>query len=100
MAEQNDTLSITLRFGTWTMPMTVRRADEYAYRQAEKLIKERYNYYTSNYRNQSTETYLVMTLLDVAVRFKKHETSMDTTPIVERLKPLLAELESALDREK
>ena len=100
MAEQNDTLSITLRFGTWTLPMTVRRADEYVYRQAEKLIKERYNYYTSNYRNQSTEMYLVMTVLDVAVRLKQQEASMDTTPIVERLKPLLTELESALDQEK
>ncbi|MCR4920846.1 MAG: cell division protein ZapA [Bacteroidaceae bacterium] len=80
--------------------MTVRLADEYVYRQAEKLIKERYNYYTSSYRNQSTEMYLVMTLLDVAVRLKQYETSMDTTPIVERLRPLLAELESALDPKK
>ena len=87
MAEQNDTLSITLRFGTWTLPMTVRRADEYVYRQAEK-------------RNQSTEMYLVMTVLDVAVRLKQQEATMDTTPIVERLRPLLTELESALNQEK
>jgi hypothetical protein len=70
------------------------------YRQAEKLIKERYNYYTSNYRNQSTEMYLVMTVLDVAVRLKQQEATMDTTPIVERLRPLLTELESALNQEK
>ena len=32
MAEQSsDTLSITLRFGSWTLPMTVRREEEYVY---------------------------------------------------------------------
>ena len=43
MEQQNDTLSITLRFGIWTLPIVIRREDEYAYRQAEVLIKERYN---------------------------------------------------------
>ena len=91
-----DTLSITLRFGSWTLPMTIPRDDEYVYRQAEKLIKERYNFYTSNYRNMDTEMYLVMTVIDVAVRLKQQETYMDTQPIVDRLRPLLNELESAL----
>ena len=100
MAEQNDTLSITLRFGTWTLPMTVRRADEYVYRQAEKLIKERYNYYTSNYRNQSTEMYLVMTILDIAVQSKRQETANDAEPVLQHLRPLLAEIETALKTEK
>ncbi len=99
MAQQNDTLSITLRFGIWTLPMTIRREDEYAYRQAEILMKERYNYYTSNFKNQSTEMYLVMTLLDVAVQLKQQEIRLDVTPITNRLEPLLAELESALSSE-
>ncbi|MBQ1908477.1 MAG: cell division protein ZapA [Bacteroidaceae bacterium] len=98
--KQNDTLSITLRFGSWTLPMTVRRQDEEIYRQAEKLIKERYSFYTNNYRNQSTEMYLVMTVLDVAVMLKQKETSMDATPIVNRLAPLLEELESALNEKQ
>lgn len=97
MTEQNDTLSITLRFGTWTLPMTILRKDEYAYRQAEKLIKERYNFYTSNYHGQNTEMYLVMTLLDVAVQFKQKEFSADETPLIGRLESLLGELESALN---
>lgn len=96
--EQNDTLSITLRFGTWTLPMTIQRKDEYAYRQAEKLIKERYNYYTSKYHGQTTEMFLVMTLLDVAVRYKQQETSMDDAPLVGRIESLLGELESALGK--
>jgi cell division protein ZapA len=99
MAQQNDTLSITLRFGIWTLPMTIRREDEYAYRQAEILMKERYNYYTSNFKNQSSEMYLVMTLLDIAVQLKQQEIRMDVTPITNRLEPLIAELESALSSE-
>ena len=52
MEQQSDTLSITLKIGSWTLPMTIRRSDEFIYRQAEKLIKERFNYYTGNYPNQ------------------------------------------------
>lgn len=96
MMTHDDTLAITLRFGAWTLPMTIQRKDEYAYRQAEKLIKERYNFYTSNYHGQSTEMYLVMTLLDVAVQFKQQEVSTDETPILNRMQSLLTELESAL----
>ena len=98
MAEQSDTLSITLRFGSWTLPMTVRREEEYVYRQAEKLIKERFNFYTHSYPGQKTEMYLVMTILDIAVKVMQQETSMDIEPITSRLEPLLAELESALEK--
>lgn len=98
MAERSDTLSITLHFGSWTLPMTVRRDEEYVYRQAEKLIKERFNFYTNSYPGQKMEMYLVMTILDIAVKFKQQETSMDTEPITSRLEPLLAELESALEK--
>ncbi len=96
MAEHSDNLSITLKFGNWTLPMTIRREDEHAYRQAEKLIKDRYAYYTSNYRSQSTEMYLVMTILDIAVKLKMNEAKDDITPITNRLSPLLEELESVL----
>lgn len=100
MAEQSDTLSITLHFGSWTLPMTVRRTDEYVYRQAEKLIKERFNFYTSSYPGQNTEMYLLMTIIDVAVKLKQQETSMDVEPVVGRLEPLLKELESALEKKR
>ena len=92
----DDTLSITLRFGSWTMPMTVRRDEEYIYRQAEKLIKERFNFYTSSYPGQNSEMYLVMTLLDIAVQSKKSEMEVDAETILSRLRPLLSEVEAAL----
>ena len=95
-----DTLSITLRFGTWTLPMTVKREEEYIYRQAEKLIKERYSFYTSSYPGQSKEMYLVMTILDIAVQSKRQETNYDAQPVLDALRPLLSEVEAALINEK
>lgn len=92
----DDTLSITLRFGTWTLPMTIRRDEEYIYRQAEKLIKERYSFYTSTYPGQNNEMYLVMTILDIAVMNKRNESEGNAEPILEQLRPLLGEVEAAL----
>lgn len=100
MPELNDTLSITLRFGTWTLPITVRRKEEVFYRDAERLIKERYNFYTSAYKDQSTELYLVMTLVDVAVKLQRQQDAMDAQPLMDRLEPLLKELESALESDR
>ena len=96
MNEQSDTLSITLRFGSWTLPMTILREEEYMYRQAAKLVRERFSFYTNNYPGQKTDMYLVMTILDVALMVKKQENSMDSEPVISRLTPLLEELESAL----
>lgn len=96
----SSTLSITLHFGTMSIPMTIPREQEYAYRQAEILIKERYNFYTSKYPGQNMQIYLIMTMVDMAVQAKQKEISLDLTPIKERLAPLLDELESALSPEK
>ncbi|MCH5168064.1 MAG: cell division protein ZapA [Prevotellaceae bacterium] len=96
----DDVLSITLRFGSWTLPMTVKRDEEYIYRQAEKLIKERFSFYTSSYPGQNTEMYLVMTILDIAVQNKRQETEGNTEPILKRLQPLLSEVEAALDKKQ
>ena len=70
--------------------------EEILYRQAEKFIKERFNFYTSNYPNQNTEMYLVMTILDIAVQLKRMEMANDFSPALEHLKPMLAELEKTL----
>ena len=92
----DDTLSITLHFGSWTLPMTIKRDAEYVYRQAEKLIKERFNFYTNSYPGQNTEMYLVMTILDIAVQSKRQEAEGDAEPILQLIRPLLSEVEAAL----
>ena len=78
--------------------MTIKRDEEYVYRQAEKLIKERFSFYTSSYPGQNTEMYLVMTILDIAVMSKRQETTHDAKPIIDVLRPLLSEVEAALSK--
>lgn len=95
-----DTLSITIRFGTMSIPLNIPREQEYAYRQAEKLIKEKYGFYTSKYPGQSENIYLIMTMVDMAVQAKQNELALDVTPVDERLAPLIGELESALSSEQ
>ena len=91
-----DTLSITIRFGTMSIPLNIPREQEYAYRQAEKLIKEKYGFYTSKYPGQSENIYLIMTMVDMAVQAKQNELALDVTPVA----PLIGELESALSSEQ
>ena len=93
----SDPLSITLKFGTRTLPMVVERSDEYIYREAEKLINSRFSYYASKYPHQGNEMYLLMMALDVAVRLKRIENEVDTEPMQKALAALLDEVEQALD---
>ncbi len=92
----NDPLQIRLKFGTRVLPMQIERSDEYIYREAEKLINGRFNYYASKYPNQGNEMYLLMMALDIAVRLKRVETTVDATPLQKPLSELLAEVEEAL----
>ena len=78
--------------------MTIRRDEEIFYRQAEKLIKERFGFYTSSYPGQSSEMYLVMTILDIALQSKRQEEEGNAEPVLQLLRPLLAEVETALDK--
>lgn len=94
--EQSDNLSITLKLGTRVLPMTIRRSDEIFYREAEKLINNRFNYYASRYPNQGNELYLTMMALDVAVRLMRMEQESDPQPMVDALGSLLAEVEATL----
>ncbi|MBO4612747.1 MAG: cell division protein ZapA [Bacteroidaceae bacterium] len=93
----SDPLSITLKFGTRTLPMVVERSDEYIYREAEKLINSRFSYYASKYPHQGNEMYLLMMALDVAVRLKRIENETDSEPIQKALAALVEEVEQALD---
>ncbi len=96
MANLRDPLSITLKFGSRTLPMVVERSDEYIYREAEKLINSRFSYYASKYPNQGNEMYLLMMALDVAVRLKRMEANVDPAPMEDALSSILAEVEQSL----
>ncbi len=96
MAGKNDMLHITLKIGAHPFPMDVVRDDEFYYREAEKLINGRYRYYANRYPGQQNEIYLMMTLLDIAVRYERLESSADNAPMLNALKGLLKEVEDEL----
>jgi hypothetical protein len=93
-----DKQKITIRFGSWDLPMTVLRKDEHLYREAEKLMKERYAFYTRSYKGLATERYMVMCMLDIAVRLQHALEQNDSTDILEKLTPLAEEIEKRLDK--
>lgn len=89
---------ITIRFGSWDLPMTVQRKDEHIYREAEKLMKERYAFYTSNYKGLATERYMVMCMLDIAVRLQHTIERNDNIGLLDRLTTLAEEIEKNLNK--
>jgi len=96
MPQIDDTLSITLKLGSQILPMTVARKDEIIYRDAEKLINQRFAYYSSKYPQLGNEMYLTMMALDVAVQLKGMERDTDPQPMVGALQGMLGELEAAI----
>lgn len=92
-----DKQRITIRFGSWDLPMTVLRKDEHLYREAENLMKERYAFYTRNYKGLTTERYMVMCMLDIAVRLQHSLENNASTELIEKLNPLISEIESKLN---
>lgn len=92
-----DKQRIKLKIGVLEIPLNVNREEEPYYREAERLIKERYAYYTSNYPNQKSEMYYTMTMLDIAVMAQKTRHAVDLTPLTDRLKVLLADVEKNLE---
>jgi hypothetical protein len=93
-----DKQKITIRFGSWDLPMTVNRKDEHLYRDAEKLMKERYAFYTNSYKGLATERYMVMCMLDIAVRLQHAIESNNDSSLIDKLKPLLKEIEQTIDK--
>ena len=92
-----DKQKITIRFGSWDLPMTVNRKDEHLYRDAEKLMKERYAFYTNSYKGLATERYMVMCMLDIAVRLQHSLENNANNNLIEELQPLIEEIESRLN---
>ena len=92
-----DKQKITIRFGSWDLPMTVNRKDEHLYREAETLMKERYAFYTRSYKGLTPERYMVMCMLDIAVRLQHSLERNNNSDIVDKLLPLAEEIERVLE---
>ena len=90
------TFQITLKIGGQNFSVTIRRDEEIFYRDAEKLINQRYTYYVNSYPGQAVTTYLLMTVIEIAVRLQKQEANGNLQPIMATLKGLIGEVEEAI----
>jgi cell division protein ZapA len=94
--EISDTFQITLKLGGQSFSITIKRDEELFYRDAEKLINQRYSYYANHFPGQNVTTYLLMTVLDIAVRLQKESANGNIQPIMATLNGLVNEINSAL----
>ncbi|MBP5771482.1 MAG: cell division protein ZapA [Bacteroidaceae bacterium] len=94
--EISDTFQITLKLGGQTFSLDIKRNEELFYRDAEKLINKRYSYYANRYPGQSVTTYLLMTVLEIAVNLQKQEASGNLKPIMDTLNSLINEVNTVL----
>ena len=102
MAEQNkDRLHIRLHVYDEEIEVVINRDDEVYYRNAAKLITERYNAYSQAYKGRKSDhTIALMTLIDIALMYQKERTHNDTSPYDNVLAKLTKEIEDALGDHK
>ena len=98
MAEQNkDRLHIRLHVYDEEIEVVINRDDVVYYRNAAKLITERYNAYSQAYKGRKSDhTIALMTLIDIALMYQKERTHNDTSPYDNVLAKLTKEIEDAL----
>ena len=93
--EISDDFKITLKLGGQNFSITIKRAEEEFYRDAEKHINQRYSFYVNHFHGQTQITYLLMTILDIAVDLQKAEKSGSLKPIMATLNGLINDISSA-----
>ena len=94
--EVSEKFQITLKISGQNFPITIKRDEEIFYREAEKLINQRYNFYANSYPGQANTTYLLMTIIEIAVKLKQQESSGNLQPVMATLNGLVDELNAAL----
>lgn len=98
MADVSDKLSITLKLGGQIYQMTIDRKMEFVYRDAEKLINSRLNYYARTYPQQGREMYFSMIALDIAVQRVSSEHEGNLGAVADDLRRLVDEIDESLEK--
>ena len=98
MAEvNNERLHITLHVYNEDIEVTINRQDEQFYRDAAKLITDRYNAYAQAYKGRKSDHIIsLMTLIDIALLYERERAKNDTAPYDAILNKLTSEIEEAL----
>jgi cell division protein ZapA len=96
MADQSK-LNIRLHVYDEEIEVKINREDEEFYRNAAKLITDRYNAYAQAYKGRKSEhTISLMTLVDIALLYEKERSHNDTAPYDDVLARITKEMEDAL----
>lgn len=98
MAEESkEKLNIRLHVYDEFINVTIRRDEEQMYRDAAKLITERYGVYTQRFKlSKGDHTVALMTLVEIALRYQQERQRNDTAPYDDILSQLSSEIEDAL----
>ena len=98
MAEVNkERLNIHLHVYDEEIEVTVNRAEEEYYRNAAKLLTDRYNAYAQAYKGRKGEhTIALMTLIDIALRYERERGKNDIGPYDQILNKLTSDIDEAL----
>ncbi len=96
MADQSK-LNIRLHVYDEEIEVKINREDEEYYRNAAKLITDRYNAYAQAYKGRKSEHVIsLMTLIDVALMYERERLHNDTAPYDDVLTRLTKEMEEVL----
>ena len=100
MAEDSkEKLYIKLHVYDKDIHVTINRDEERLYRDAAKLITERYGVYNQMFKvSKSDHEIALMTLVEIALRLQRELTRNDTQPYDRILLQLTSEIEEALQQ--
>jgi cell division protein ZapA len=98
MAEESkEKLNIKLHVYDEFIHVAVNRDEEELYRDAAKLVTERYGVYTQMFKvSKSDHTIALMTLIEIALRYQRLLGHNDTEPYDQILSQLSSEIEDVL----
>ena len=90
-----DKVNINLKAGVLNHPLTVAPEDEPCYREAARLIDERYVAYSKRFSaaRLNSEEIMSMVALDIAFKHVKLQHGIDIEPVEKTLQSLISDLE-------
>ena len=93
----DDSFEIKLMVGGTYYPLTIRREDEYLYREAARRINDKLNRYRERYPQLSEEKYYVMAAIHISMANVMWERFNDTAPYAEKIAQLDKQLDAVLE---
>jgi len=91
-----DSFEINLMVGGTYYPLTIRKEDEYLYREAARRINDKLNRYRKRYPQLSEEKYCVMAAIHTSMANVMWEQFNDTAPYADKIRQLDSQLDDFL----